>query len=89
MEYSFLDYQGHLLETQALPVPTKSNDTTFYRHVQKFTLDTTKHSKQIKILNSMLSRSSNIVEPIKFYVVSESVEINEGEYEQKECEEVG
>jgi hypothetical protein len=96
VEYSFLDYKGHLLETQSLPAPKKPNDLTIYRHVQKFILDTSKHSKQIKILSSMLSNNSN-TEPIKFYVVSESVEndFNEDDDDddlnnkQKECEEVG
>jgi hypothetical protein len=98
VEYSFLDYKGHLLETQSLPAPKKPNDLTVFRHVQKFVFDTLKHAKQIKILSSMLSNNSN-TEPIKFYVVSESVEnsnINKDDDDdddlnnkQKECEEVG
>lgn len=93
VEYSFLGWNGHLLETRGLPVPKKSGETIFYRQTQKFVLDSSKHLEQIKILSSMLA-SDTSTDPIKFYLVSEEMETDEhhnnpSHQSTRECQEVG
>lgn len=70
VEYSLLGRNGHLLETQGIQAPHKSNEMLFYRQTQRFHFDPLEHAEQIKKLISMLDMScadSNI----KFYVVQE------------------
>lgn len=90
VEYSFLGWHGHLLETVGVPAPKKPNETIFYRHAQKFILDSSKHAEQIKILKSMLTNDTSS-DPIKFYVVSEEKENDEPSSKTTggECREVG
>lgn len=83
VEYSLLGWNGHLLETQGIQAPHKSNEILFYRQTQRFQLDPLEHAEQIKKLISMLDMScadSNI----KFFVVQEG-----GHERRQECREVG
>lgn len=82
VEYSFLGYKGHLLETQSLPQPTKPDEDLFYRFKQKFEINPEDNEKQLQMLQSMLSKDTK--KQIKFFVVSEPIES-----EDKDCDEVG
>jgi hypothetical protein len=92
VEYSFLGWHGHLLETQGLPAPKQPHETIFYRQAQMFVLDPSKHAEQIKILSSMLSSDAH-ADPMKFYVVSEAMEDDKSDmqrwHSRSECREVG
>lgn len=82
VEYSFLGYKGHLLETQSLPQPLKPNEALSYHFKQKFDVKPDDNGKQLKMLKSMLAKGTK--EQIKFFIVNEPIG-----FEDKECEEVG
>lgn len=83
IEYSFLNFKGHLLETQSLPKPKKSEESVYYHFQNSFEIRPSEDKKQFKMLKSMLEKNSKL--PIKFMIVSEPLENEEDE----ECEEVG
>lgn len=85
VEYSFLGYKGHLLETQS-PCPRKINEIVFYRFNQRFEI-TPKNDEQLKLLMSMVEKNSK--HQIKFLVVSEPINLDGDEEEEGECEEIG
>lgn len=84
VEYSFLGYKGHLLETQSLPQPRKANEAIFYRFNQKFVINPEENEKQFKLLKAMLAKHSK--EQLKFFVVREPIV---GDENDEECEEAG
>lgn len=83
VEYSFMLYKGHLLETQALPKPQKSNESIFYHFNNTFEIRPAEDKKRFKFLKSMLEKNSK--SPLKFFIVSEPLE----DQDDGECEEVG
>lgn len=83
VEYAFLGYQGHLLESNSLKMP-RSNEPVYFRFSQKFKINPTENEKQFKMLKSMLLPKSK--DQIKFLVVSEP---NNEDKDDGECEEVG
>lgn len=85
IEYSFLNYKGHLLETQALPRPKRPEEKIFYHFNNSFDIRPSEDKKQFKLLKRMLEENSKF--PIKFLIVSEPVENQD--QEDGECEEVG
>ena len=85
IEYGFLGFKGHLLETHSLLQPKKANEPVFYRYSQKFDIKPDEEKHKIKILKSMVEKNS--FNPIKFLLVSEP--IGTAATYQDECEEVG
>lgn len=85
VEYSFLGYKGHLLETQSLLLPRKASESIFYRFRQRFEIRSDENEKQINMLLSMIKKNSKY--PIKFFVVSEPISFDEND--DDECEEIG
>lgn len=82
VEYSFLGYKGHLLETpQSLLKPKKENELMYYRFHKKFELKSDENEKQLKMLKAMLEK--NTKKHLRFLIVSEPIDEND------ECEEVG
>ncbi|CAO1319480.1 unnamed protein product [Diamesa hyperborea] len=82
VEYSFLGYKGHLLETpQSLFKPKKENELMYYRFHKKFELKSDENEKQLKLLKAMLEK--NTKKHLRFLIVSEPIDEND------ECEEVG
>jgi hypothetical protein len=86
IEYQFLGYMGHLLETQSLQQPNKPNDPTYYRYSQIFDIKPDSDQKMMKILKSMVEKNSS--NPLKFLVVSEPIE-RDGVKNDEECVELG
>lgn len=87
VEYTFLGYKGHLLETRSLHQPKRPNEPIFYRYSQKFEIKPEENQKQMKILKSMIAKNSK--NSIKFLVVSEPIEGSDGQKIEDECEEIG
>lgn len=83
IEYTFLNYKGHLMETQTLPKPSKAGEAVFYHFDNTFEIRPSEDKKQFKMLKSMLEKNSKV--PIKFLIVSEPLD----NPEEKECEEIG
>lgn len=83
IEFTFLDFKGHLMETQSLPKPKKAGESIFYHFENIFELQPAEDKKQFKMLKLMLEKNSKL--PIKFMIVSEPLE-NE---EKGECQEIG
>lgn len=83
VEYSFMMYKGHLLETQALSKPQNSNESIFYHFNNTFEIRPAEDKKRFKVLKSMLEKNSK--NHLKFFIVSEPLEKQNDE----ECEEVG
>ncbi len=88
VEYTFLSYRGHLLETpQSLPKPLSTEDVLQFNYRKEFKLDLKKDIKQLKILRSMLEYNSPL--PLRFLLISEPTEFDLENDEDAECEEVG
>lgn len=88
VEYTFLDYKGHLLETpQSMVKPERSCDPIFYRFRRKFELRSDKHESQLKILKSMLKNDTNV--PLRFLIVNEPIDIYGTDENDGDCQEVG
>jgi hypothetical protein len=83
IEYTFLNYKGHLMETQSLPNPRKSGVAIFYHFDNTFELQPAEDKKQFKMLKSMLEKNSKL--PLKFMIISEPLE----NQEEGDCEEIG
>ncbi|CAO1346932.1 unnamed protein product [Diamesa serratosioi] len=82
VEYSFLGYKGHLLETpQSLFKSKKANEIMYYRFHKKFELKSDENEKQLKLLKEMLEKNSK--KPLRLLLISEPIDDND------ECEEVG
>lgn len=86
VEYSFLGYIGHLLETPSLPQPKKADEPTFYHFSQKFDLNS-ENEKQLKILKTMVLDGTE--NPLKFLIVTEPVENDNNTQNEANCEEIG
>lgn len=82
VEYTFLNYKGHLLETQSLPKPKKSGECTYYHFKRTFELRPSENQKQFKMLKIMLEKNSK--QHLKFLIVNEPISEDTGD-----CEEVG
>lgn len=80
VEYTFMNYKGYLLETQSLPKPKKSGDSTVYNLTRKF--DINPQDKDFKHFKAMVEKKSK--SPLKFLIVSEPIDA-----ENDDCEEVG
>jgi hypothetical protein len=88
IEYTFLEYKGHLLETpQSMMKPSRPGETVFYRFRRKFELRPDEHEKQLKILKSMLTKDTNL--PLRFLIVNEPIDINGTDESDGDCQEVG
>lgn len=85
VEYSFLNYKGHLLETQSLPKPKKSGEYTYYHFKRTFELRPSENRRQFKMLKTMLEKNSK--QNLKFLIVSEPINLNDDDI--GDCEEVG
>lgn len=83
IEYTFLGYKGHLMETQSLQKPTKAGEALFYHFENTFEIRPSEDKRQFKILKSMLEKKSKV--PIKFMIISEPLD----NQENGECEEIG
>lgn len=84
VEYTFLGYKGHLLETQSLPQPRKENGIIYFHYNQKFEVEPEENPKHLEMLKSLIAQNSK--EQIKFLIVSEPLADNNTE---AECEEIG
>lgn len=83
IEYTFLDYKGHLLETpQSLPMPRSADEELPFNFRQSFKIDL-RTQKQIALIKDMLKPDTET--PIRFLVINEPL----GEEETSECAEVG
>lgn len=82
IEYTFLGFKGHLMETQSLPLPQKSSEPVFFRFTQRFDVNPADSEEQLHILESMVASDST--KSIKFIVVDEPFGDEKGE-----CEEIG
>lgn len=92
IEYSFLNYKGHLLETQSLPKPKKSGVSTVYKLSTKFEINPAEHEEEFDLLKKTIEKKSK--NPIKFLIVSEPINAvkdssNTTSTLQTECEDVG
>lgn len=85
VEYSFLNYKGHLLETQSLPKPKKSGECTYYHFYRSFEVRPSENRRQFKMLKIMLEKNSK--HNLKFLIVSEPITIDQED--SGDCEEVG
>lgn len=82
VEYSFLGYKGHLLETpQSLFKPKSANEIMYFRFHKKFELKSDENEKQLKMLKEMLAKNSK--KTLRFLIISEPID------EKDECDEVG
>jgi hypothetical protein len=86
VEYQFLGYLGHMLETQSLQKPKKANEPIFYRYSQKFEVKPDSDKKKMKLLKSMVEKNSS--NPLKFIIVSEPSDIDDINNDEQ-CEEMG
>lgn len=82
VEYSFMNYKGYLLETQSLPKPKKSGESTVYNLTRKF--DINPQDKDFNHFKSMVEKKSK--SPIKFLIVSEPIDTED---DDGDCDEVG
>lgn len=82
VEYSFLGFKGHLMETQSMQLPQKSLDPVFFRFTQRFDINPSDNEDQLEALKSMIE--SNSLKSIQFMVIEEPID-----NEDSECEEIG
>lgn len=84
IEYTFLDYKGHLLETpQSLPMPRSADVELAFNFRQSFKINFKTQKRQIALIRDMLK--PNTETPIRFLIINEPIL----EEETSECAEVG
>lgn len=86
VEYEFLGHFGHLLETESLKLPDKTNTPIFFKYTQEFFIKPDIDVNKMKILKSMVEKDST--NPMKFRIIDEPIEMDEVDSEN-ECKELG